>query len=400
MRICRTFDPERLRRLPPDAAAARLERERGIGPYSIGIVWTEGLGRFDRGIVGDLGLLKICSAIEGRWVESEDTARMLGRYEEWAGLACVYLMAGASRGLVPLKLTRPEVRRERVKARYAPPKLSSWLKTAGASPSSAPGRSASHCSPACSARAGASRRRSSSPAAAQERIDELARALRRRDDALEQRTRSRGAAFIVIAVKPQDFEALLGEVGGLLTAEQTVLSVAAAIPTASDRAAPRGRRAGRARDAERARRPCTRASPGSARARTRTTSTSRWPRRCCTHVGRVVRVPEPYMDAVTAVSGSGPAYFALLAEAMIEAGILLGLSREVSTELVVQTMFGTAKLLRDEHMHPVELREMVTSPGGTTIRAIRELERAGVRAAFLNAIQAAMERSKELAEGD
>jgi pyrroline-5-carboxylate reductase len=106
------------------------------------------------------------------------------------------------------------------------------------------------------------------------------------------------------------------------------------------------------------------------------------------------------MDAVTAVSGSGPAYFALLAEAMIEAGILLGLSREISTQLVVQTMFGTAKLLRDEHMHPVELREAVTSPGGTTIRAIRELERAGVRAAFLNAIQAAMERSKELAEGD
>jgi pyrroline-5-carboxylate reductase len=121
---------------------------------------------------------------------------------------------------------------------------------------------------------------------------------------------------------------------------------------------------------------------------------------CLSHLGAVVRVAEPYMDAVTAVSGSGPAYFALLAEAMIEAGILLGLSREVSTELVVQTMFGTAKLLRDEKMHPVELREMVTSPGGTTIRAIRELERAGVRAAFLNAIQAAMERSQELAEGD
>jgi pyrroline-5-carboxylate reductase len=113
-----------------------------------------------------------------------------------------------------------------------------------------------------------------------------------------------------------------------------------------------------------------------------------------------VRVPERYMDAVTAVSGSGPAYFALLAESMIEAGILLGLSREDTTELVVQTMLGTAKLLRDEGMHPVELREMVTSPGGTTIRAIRELEQAGVRAAFLNAIQAAMERGRELAAGE
>jgi pyrroline-5-carboxylate reductase len=102
------------------------------------------------------------------------------------------------------------------------------------------------------------------------------------------------------------------------------------------------------------------------------------------------------MDAVTAISGSGPAYFALLAEAMIEAGLLLGLSRDVSTRLVVQTMFGSALLLRDEGMHPVELREAVTSPGGTTTRAIRELERSGVRAAFLSAISAAAERSREL----
>ena len=117
-------------------------------------------------------------------------------------------------------------------------------------------------------------------------------------------------------------------------------------------------------------------------------------------VGDVVEVPEEQMDAITAVSGSGPAYFALLAEAMIEAGILLGLSREISTRLVVQTLLGTAKLLRDEHVRPFELREMVTSPGGTTIRAIRELEQAGVRAAFMNAINAAMERSNELARGD
>jgi pyrroline-5-carboxylate reductase len=118
-----------------------------------------------------------------------------------------------------------------------------------------------------------------------------------------------------------------------------------------------------------------------------------------THLGRIVRVPEDMLDAITAVSGSGPAYFALLAEAMIEAGILLGLARETSTTLVVQTMLGTAKQLRDLGMHPVELRESVTSPGGTTIAAIRELEQAGVRAAFLNAIQAAMTRARELADG-
>ena len=106
------------------------------------------------------------------------------------------------------------------------------------------------------------------------------------------------------------------------------------------------------------------------------------------------------MDAVTAVSGSGPAYFALLAEAMIEAGILLGLSREISTDLVVQTMFGTAKLLRDEKMHPVELREMVTSPGRDDDPRDPRAGAGGVRAAFLNAIQAAMVRSRELAAGE
>ena len=209
----------------------------------------------------------------------------------------------------------------------------------------------------------------------------------------------RGAALVVIAVKPQDFDELLGEIGSLLSPETTVLSVAAAIPTASiERRLAEGV-------------PVVRAMPN--RAATVHESVAglcagshadeehlALAEAALSHLGAVVRVPEPYMDAVTAVSGSGPAYFALLAEAMIEAGILLGLSREVSTQLVVQTMLGTAHLLRDEHIHPVELREQVTSPGGTTIQAIKELESAGVRAAFLNAIQAAVDRSRELAEGE
>jgi pyrroline-5-carboxylate reductase len=232
----------------------------------------------------------------------------------------------------------------------------------------------------------------------QERLDELAEryeveATMSNTDAVS------NADFVVIAVKPQDFDTLLGEVGSTLSAEQTVLSVAAAVTTEQiERQLSSGV-------------PVLRAMPNApatvhegvaglcagAHANEGHLAEAQ---EVLEHVGRVVQVPEPYRDAVTAVSGSGPAYFALLAEAMIEAGILLGLSREVSTDLVVQTMFGTAKLLRDEKMHPVELREMVTSPGGTTIRAIRELERAGVRAAFLNAIQAAMERSKELREAD
>jgi pyrroline-5-carboxylate reductase len=113
-------------------------------------------------------------------------------------------------------------------------------------------------------------------------------------------------------------------------------------------------------------------------------------------VGRVVRVPESQLDAVTALSGSGPAYFFYLVEAMIDAGILLGLPRSLAAELIVQTAIGSAKMLRDSGEHPVQLREAVTSPGGTTISAIRELEVHGVRAALLAAIEAAALRSAEL----
>jgi pyrroline-5-carboxylate reductase len=208
----------------------------------------------------------------------------------------------------------------------------------------------------------------------------------------------RSAGIVVIAVKPQDIDALLDDIGAMLQTDQTVLSVAAAIPTARIEA--------RLPDGV----PVVRAMPnapstvhegmaGIAAGAHAGAEHLALAEEVLSHLGRVVRVPEQAMDAVTAVSGSGPAYLALLAEAMIEAGILLGLSREVSTTLVVQTMFGTAKLLRDTKMHPVELREFVTSPGGTSISAIRELEQAGVRAAFLNAIQAAMTRARELADG-
>jgi len=113
-------------------------------------------------------------------------------------------------------------------------------------------------------------------------------------------------------------------------------------------------------------------------------------------VGRVRRVPEAQLDAVTALSGSGPAYFFYLVEAMIDAGILLGLPRALAADLIVQTALGAAVMLRDSGEHPVQLREAVTSPGGTTIAAIRELERHGVRAALIAAIEAAHDRSVEL----
>jgi pyrroline-5-carboxylate reductase len=113
-------------------------------------------------------------------------------------------------------------------------------------------------------------------------------------------------------------------------------------------------------------------------------------------VGRVLRVPEAQQDAVTAISGSGPAYFFYLAESMIEAGVLLGLSRAVASELVAQTALGAARMLRESGEHPVALREAVTSPAGTTAMAIRELDSHGTRAAVTAAIEAARDRSLEL----
>ena len=116
-------------------------------------------------------------------------------------------------------------------------------------------------------------------------------------------------------------------------------------------------------------------------------------------VGRVLRIPERQQDAVTAISGSGPAYIFFVVESMIEAGVHLGLPRATATELVVQTLVGSAKMLRETGTHPTVLREQVTSPGGTTAAALRELEIHKVRAAFLAAMEAARDRSRELAEG-
>jgi 3-methyladenine DNA glycosylase/8-oxoguanine DNA glycosylase len=119
VRMCRTLDLERLRTLPGDDVAERLQRERGIGPWSIGVVFLEGLGRYDRGIARDLGLINLLSAIEGRWVDAEETDELLARYGEWQGLASVYLLAGFGRGLVPVRATPAQVRKSRIRTRYA-----------------------------------------------------------------------------------------------------------------------------------------------------------------------------------------------------------------------------------------------------------------------------------------
>ena len=113
--------------------------------------------------------------------------------------------------------------------------------------------------------------------------------------------------------------------------------------------------------------------------------------------GKVVEVPEKLQDAVTAISGSGPAYIFYVVEAMIEAGVVLGMPRTTATELVVQTLYGAATMIKETGQHPTVLREQVTSPGGTTAAALRELDDHKVRAAFITAMEAAANRSRELA---
>jgi len=206
------------------------------------------------------------------------------------------------------------------------------------------------------------------------------------------------ADTVVLVVKPQDIAGLLGEIRGAVSPGKLVVSIAAGITTAFvEQRLPEGVAVVRVM-------PNTPAlvdqgmaaiSPGShcsaghlARAESLLSAT-----------GRVMQVPEYHQDAVTAISGSGPAYIFYVVEAMIEAGVLLGLPRATSTELVVQTLYGAATMLKETGTHPTVLREQVSSPAGTTMAALRQLDDHKVRAAFLTAMEAARDRSRELSGG-
>jgi pyrroline-5-carboxylate reductase len=203
------------------------------------------------------------------------------------------------------------------------------------------------------------------------------------------------AEVLVVAVKPQDIAPVLAELAPVLRPGTLVVTLCAGLPIALfEGALPEGTPVVRVMpntpmlvgEAMSAMSPGTHA----------TAEQLATVEKMLAAVGRVVQVPEAQQDAVTALSGSGPAYFFFLVEAMIDAGILLGLPRTVVSELIVQSAYGAASMLRESADHPVLLREAVTSPAGTTIAAIRELERHGVRAALLDAIEAARDRSVEL----
>ena len=206
------------------------------------------------------------------------------------------------------------------------------------------------------------------------------------------------AEVLVLVVKPQDMDGLLGEIREHIAPGNLVVSLAAGIPTAYlESRLPEGSSVVRVM-------PNTPAlvdqgmaaiSPG----RNCTADHLAEAEALLASCGKVLQIAEKHQDAVTAISGSGPAYIFYVVESMIEAGVLLGLPRATSTELVVQTLYGAATMLRETGEHPTVLRERVSSPGGTTMAAIRQLEDHKVRAAFMTAMEAAAARSAELAAG-
>jgi pyrroline-5-carboxylate reductase len=205
----------------------------------------------------------------------------------------------------------------------------------------------------------------------------------------------RGCDVVVLAVKPQAIDSVLDEVGRHVRAEQLVVSIAAGVPLSHIE----GRIASGSR--------VIRAMPNTP-ALVQAGATALAAGRCATTedigiargvfeaVGRVVVLAETQLDAVTGLSGSGPAFVMLMIEAMTDGGVKVGLPRDVAQILAAQTVFGAAKLLVETGEHPARLKDMVTSPGGTTIAGVHALESHGVRSAFMDAVEVATLRSAEL----
>lgn len=206
---------------------------------------------------------------------------------------------------------------------------------------------------------------------------------------------ARGADVVLLAVKPKDVEALLAELAPVVTDRTLVVSVAAGLPTGFyERRLPPGVPVVRVMPNTPATigRGISAISPGASAGEEHLTTTAG----LLASTGAVVRVAEKDLDAVTALSGSGPAYVFYVIDALAEAGVLLGLTRELATTLATQTVLGSAELVASTGEHPAVLRERVSSPGGTTVAGLRALDAAAVRAALVDAVVAARDRSVEL----
>jgi pyrroline-5-carboxylate reductase len=203
------------------------------------------------------------------------------------------------------------------------------------------------------------------------------------------------ADILILAVKPQNINEVLEEIAPAIDKAKLVVSIAAGITTRHiEERLPQGSRVVRTM-------PNTPALVGQGVAvlcpGSQATREDLAAARCIFEaVGKSCVLSEDLMDAVTGLSGSGPAYVLLFIEALSDAGVLMGIPRDVAMMLSVQTVLGTARLMSEMNLHPAQLREMVTSPGGTTIAGLKRLEELGFRAAILNAVEAATARSREL----
>lgn len=203
-----------------------------------------------------------------------------------------------------------------------------------------------------------------------------------------------GADVLLLAVKPQIFATVSKDLSIDSAASPLLISIMAGVTLATLEAAVPGWPVIRAM-------PNTPATVGAgmtaiALGRMAEAKHRQWAEAMFSAVGSVVTVPESLMDAVTGLSGSGPGYIAVVIEALADGGVAAGLPRATALQLAIQTVKGTAELLQIEAMHPGVLKDRVTSPGGTTITGIAELEAAGVRSAFIEAVRAASERSRQL----
>jgi pyrroline-5-carboxylate reductase len=206
------------------------------------------------------------------------------------------------------------------------------------------------------------------------------------------------AGVIFLAVKPGSVKPLLAEVRDHVTPQHLVISIAAGVTLAQlEGSLSAGARVIRVM-------PNTPALIGAsasayARGSAATAADAALAQRLLEAVGIVFELKEPLLDAVTGLSGSGPAYIYAIIEALSDGGVAAGLPREVATRLAAQTALGSARMVLETGLHPGALKDMVTSPGGTTIEGLHELEKGGVRGVLISAVRAAAEKSRKLGQG-
>lgn len=205
------------------------------------------------------------------------------------------------------------------------------------------------------------------------------------------------AEVIFLAVKPDQVKDALAEIHAEFTSKHLLISIAAGVPLSKlEHALPAGARVIRVM-------PNTPALVGAsatafAPGKSATAEDAQLAQKLFASVGAAFQVKETLLDAVTGLSGSGPAYVYLMIEALSDGGVAAGLPRDISTKLAAQTLLGAAKMVLETGLHPGALKDMVTSPGGTTIEGIHELEKGSVRGALMNAVRAAAEKSKKLGQ--